>query len=118
MLSDPEPSVPVSNIPGVTELRKALGYRDLKQSQAKIFIGILKDFRREYRTPSGVLGTDLRHWKLAEQQEHLNGMAVDFLERYGAFLWPDVSGEDGSSRLVYSRDEFTYVAINDVKMYF
>jgi hypothetical protein len=118
---DSESNSFVSNIPKVKELREALGFGDQSLLQSKIFNDKLRAFRREYHTGGGIAGTDLHHWKSAEQQAELSRMVHEFLNANGSAFWPD-RADDGtefaeSNSLRYSKDKLMCVANDKLQVH-
>ena len=80
-----------SKVPSITDLRAALDYGDPKLDRCKDFYDDIRLFRRQYRTTSGLLGTDAYDWKSPEHQSALDEITRAYLldRDRGRHYWPD-----------------------------
>ncbi|KAF2813326.1 uncharacterized protein BDZ99DRAFT_253876 [Mytilinidion resinicola] len=93
---------PASSVPNITELRRQLQYGNNHPT----FSDDIKMFRKNYRTPSGLVGMDLYDWSSPQHQAALEEMTNAYLEQEGRgnLYWPDDRTSANLNILQYSRD--------------
>ncbi|KAF2496206.1 hypothetical protein BU16DRAFT_561040 [Lophium mytilinum] len=91
-----------SSVPNITELRRQLQYGNGHPT----FSDDVKMFRKNYRSPSGLVGMDLYEWSSQQQQTALDEMTETYLEKEGRgnLYWPDDETSTNLNVLQYSRD--------------
>jgi hypothetical protein len=63
-----KPAMRLSNVPPVKELLDKLGFQRALSRKVDDFIGMVRIFRKNYKTSDGTLGAELKDWNLATVQ--------------------------------------------------
>lgn len=80
------------DIPRVKQLCESLGFRSGSDRPHFQLTDLTQQWRRQYRTKHGTLGSELKEWRNPKVQDDFESMTKDFLDNRGPQLWPAGSG--------------------------